>query len=146
MPAGHGVELGLAGFFEVPHAAEGFGHGVTDHQRAVVAQDHDHFVAQVVGQSLALVQLHRQALGLVVSHLAVEHHGVLAQWQQAALEHRDRHASTGVQVQHAMGVVACGVDGAVDHKAGTVHIVRAVTDLLAIAVDLDQAGRGDLVK
>jgi hypothetical protein len=76
----------------------------------------------------------------------VEHHGVLAQRQQAALEHRDRHAGTGVQMQHAMGIVARRVDGAVDHETGAVHVVRTVIDLLTIAVDLDQARCRDLVK
>ena len=49
-------------------------------------------------------------------------------------------------VGDAVNVMARGVNGAVDHKAGLVdRILRGVEQDLAIDVDADEAGGGDLV-
>ena len=145
----HQYDVGLQVFLDrllVEFAAEGFGHGAPHHQSAVVLQNHDHVVAQVTGQTLAFLQTQGQTFLLVVGHFAVKHHGVLAQRQQFALEHGQGHACSGAQVQHAVGIIARHVNGAVDHKTRKVHIVGTGTDLLALGIDLDKAGGGDFVE
>ena len=50
-------------------------------------------------------------------------------------------------MQHAFGVLACGVDRAVNDKPGRVDGVGIVgVELHALAVDLDQAGGGDFLE
>ncbi|MNN59054.1 hypothetical protein D3C81_1741420 [compost metagenome] len=82
----------------------------------------------------------------MVGDIAGEEHRRLEQWQQAFFQRRDGHAVDAVQVQHAVGVVAHLVHRAVDGEAGLVGLVARLAQLVAVEVDLQQAGGGDLVE
>ena len=58
----------------------------------------------------------------------------------------DRNTSAGVGVQHAAYIVTSGMDATVNDESSGVDGVRAVAQLVAVLIDLDQAGCGDLVK
>ena len=139
-------KLRLAGALQAIDVVEGLADGLADRKQAVVAQDHHLAVAEVLDQPLPLVEFDRHALEVVIGDLAPAHRR-LRQRQQPALEHRHRHAGVGVGVQHAGDVVARAVDRAVDHVARQVDaVVRiGVGDDLAVEIDLDQRGRGDLL-
>ena len=102
---------------------------------------------EIAHQPLALVEIDRRALVVVVADVAVEADRGLRQRQQPALHRRDRHAGARVGVQHAGNVRPRLVDRAVDHIAGVVDAVVGVglADDVAVDIDLDQARRGDLL-
>ena len=58
----------------------------------------------------------------------------------------DGHAARGMRVQHALGVVARAVNGAVNDEAGGVDGKRRVLRFVSLLVDLDQARGRDLVE
>lgn len=76
----------------------------------------------------------------------MKEHCVLGKRQKAALEHRNRHARAGMEVQYAMRVIARRVDGAVDDKPGLVDLVLARRDFVPIGINLDEARRGNFVE
>src|SRR5439155_1553427 len=57
-----------------------------------------------------------------------------------------RHAVERVRVQDAAGIFARGVDRRMDGEARRVDLVRRLHHLVAVEIDLDQAGRGDLLE
>ena len=71
---------------------------------------------------------------------------MLRDGEQARPLRRDGDAVQRVRVEHAFGVVARGVDGAVDDEARGVDRKGRVIELLTLLVDLDQARGGDLVE
>jgi hypothetical protein len=70
----------------------------------------------------------------------------LVQRQQPLLLRRDRDAVVGVEMDDVVGVLARGVNRRVDDEAGIVDAVGAGLDQVAIQIDLDQAGGGDLAE
>ncbi|MNN32400.1 hypothetical protein D3C81_1461220 [compost metagenome] len=112
----------------------------------MVAQHQHGVVAEVADQSFLLVEGEGDAFVVVVADAPVELHRHLVQRQQPAGLRGHRAAGAGVGVQHALGILAGGVDGAVDHEAGRVDLVRRRLHRLAVEVDLHQAGGGDLVE
>ena len=115
-------------------------------QQPVIAKDHGVVAAQVLHQALLLAAIEGGALVVVVAEAGQHEQRVLGDRQQPRALGGHRDAGSRVRVQHALGVVPGGVDGAVDHEAGRVHRKRRVHDLLAVEVDLDQAGGADLVE
>ena len=146
LPTRHCIELSLTGLLQVPHAAERFCDGGAYDQGAMVLEYENHVVSQVKRQPIPLFETQGEPFGLVVANLPVEHHRVLAQREQATLEHRDRHACSGVQMQHAVRVRASCVNRTVNDESGFVDVVLARIRLLALGIDLDQAGCSDLVE
>ena len=59
---------------------------------------------------------------------------------------RDRDAVLGMHMQHALRVLARGMDRRVDGEAGRIRRIAVVEDDTAFEVDLDQARRRDLVE
>ncbi len=113
----------------------------------MIAQDQRRAVAQVGDEPYPFSLGQRDALVVVVADPAVQPHRVLGQREQTFRQGRQRHLGLGVQVHHAAGVPPGRVDGAVDDEAGRVRLVSAaVADDVPVQVDLDQAGRGDLVE
>jgi hypothetical protein len=51
-----------------------------------------------------------------------------------------------VHVQDTLCILAGGMNGAVNDEPGRIDFVRAVDHLLAVEIDLDQTGRGDLAE
>ena len=49
-------------------------------------------------------------------------------------------------MQYAVRILPCGMDRAVNGEARRIDLVRRVHDLVAVEIDLHQAGRGDLVE
>ena len=116
-------------------------------QQAVVTQDHHTLVAQIRHQPFTLVQVQRHAFVTVVSHTPRECDSVLGDRQQPLLLRRHRNTVAGVGVQHRLQIMACAVDGAVDHIAGVVDPqARRVIDKGAVQIDLDQVGGADFVE
>ena len=85
-------------------------------------QDHHIFVAEVLHQPLALVEIERDALVVVVGDAAEERHRHLVERQQPLLLRRDRHAGRRVGVHHAVRIVARHVHGGVDGEARVVDL------------------------
>jgi hypothetical protein len=121
-----------------------FRDGLADGQRAVVAQQHRLFGAEIRDQPGALVEIERDAFVFVVGDLVANQHRGLVERQQAVFLTRHRDAVTRVQVQHALRVLACGVHRAVDREAGRIDEVRRRFDDVAVEIDLDQIRGADL--
>jgi hypothetical protein len=85
-------------------------------------EHHDVAVAEIAHQPIALVEIERNALVVVVAQAAEELHRHLVDRQQALLLSRHRHAGRGVGVHHALRVVAAHVDGGMNGEAGIVDL------------------------
>ncbi len=116
-------------------------------EQAVVAHDQRVVRPEVLDDALALVEIDRRSLVVVIADMADEADRGLRQRQQAAFHRRHRDAGAGVGVQHACDLRPRLVDRAVDHVAGLVDAVVGVglPDDLALDVDLHQARGGDLL-
>jgi hypothetical protein len=112
----------------------------------VVAQHEEAPVAQIAHQARLLLVVERDALVVVIGQRREHEDRLLRDRQHAAPLGRHGDAVQGVQVDDAAGVLARGVDRAVDGEAGRVDLVRAVHHLGAAEIHLDQAGGGDLVE
>ena len=112
----------------------------------MVGQDHEVLVAQVRLQPRFLVMIQRHAFIAVVGQAGEDEQRLLRQGQQALLLRRHGDARRGVNVQHAADIVAHLVHGAVNGVTGRVDVERAVHQLVARQVDLDQARRRDFVE
>ncbi|MNI58857.1 hypothetical protein D3C73_1139880 [compost metagenome] len=128
------------------HGLERFGHGLAHGQQAVVAQDQVVVAAQVAHQARLLFGVQRQAFVVVIAQRTQRNEGELRQGQQARLLRGHGHAVDGMRVQHAHRVLAGRMDTAMNGEAGGVDVVFRIHHLVAVQVDLDQAGRGDLVE
>ena len=144
--AGLRGNLNLAGALKVVHEQERGGNIFADHQQAVVAQHQVVGFAQISLQAWLFFVTQGDAFVGVVRQGAQHKGGLLADGQHAALLGADRHARPGVGVQHATGIFTRLVNTAVNDKARRVDGERRVVELVAILVNLDQAGGGDLVK
>ena len=141
-----GAHLHGAGPLQMVHALEGGGDRAADRQRAVIAQQHVVLVAEVLLQARALVMVERDAFIVVIGEIVGDELRGLVQRQQAFHAARHRGAVGRVQMEHAAGVLAHLVDRRMDGEAGRVDAVIALGELVAVEVDLDQAGRRDLVE
>ncbi len=144
--AGLRPHLRHAGGFQAVHGLERLGHGLAHRQQAVVAQDQVIVAAQVAHQARLFFGVQRQPLVVVIAQRSQRDEGKLRQGQQAVFLRRHGHAVDGVRVQHAHRVLAGRMDTAVDGEAGRVDVVFRIHHLVAVQVDLDQAGRRDLVE
>lgn len=145
-PPGLRPHLHHAGRFQPVHGLERFGHALSHRQQAMVAQDQVLAGAQVAHQARLFLGIERQAFVVVICQRTQRDEGELRQRQQAVLLRRHRHSVDGMRVQDAHGVLAGRVDTAVDGEARRIDVVCRVHHLAPVQVDLDQAGRGDLVK
>ena len=66
--------------------------------------------------------------------------------QQAVLHAGDRVAGASVRVQHGVHLVRGHVDGGMDREARGIDRIVGLADRVAVLVDLDQRGRGDLAE
>ena len=112
----------------------------------MVPQDERGLVTEIRHEPRLLVVTQRGALEIVVAQAREHRDRMLGDGEQARPLRRDGDAVQRVRVQHALGVVARGVDGAVDDEARGVDGKGRVLELLALLVDLDQARGGDLVE
>ena len=144
--ARHGAHLDHAGGLEYVHQQECVGHRGCDGQQAVVAQHQETLVAEVGDEPRFLLGVQRHALVGVVAERRQHEDRLLRDRQYALLLGGHRHAIDAVDVQHAPGIFARRMDRAVDREARRIDLVRAVHDLAAVEVDLDQARCRDLVE
>ena len=128
------------------HPLEGGGDRAADRQRAVIAQQHVVLVAEVLLQARALIMIERDAFIVVIGEIVGDEMRGLVQRQQAFHAARDRGAVGRVQMKHAAGILAHFMDRRMDGEAGRVDAVVALGELVAVEIDLDQAGGGDLVE
>ena len=68
----------------------------------------------------------------------------LVQRQQPFFQARNCNASPRMRMHHPGCIVAGAVDGRVDGETGRIDLVRAIVELVAFGIDLDQRRRGDL--
>ena len=115
-------------------------------ERAVVPEDHRALVAEIGDDPLALVEVDRDALIIVIGDLVADQHRGLGQRQQPLAMGGDRLAVGRVQVDHRLGVLARHVQRRMDGEAGRVGDERRRLDRIAAHVDLDQAGGGHLLE
>ena len=116
-------------------------------EQAVIAHDHGVVGTEVAHQRLALGEVDRRTLVIVIADVAMKADRGLRHRQEPAGHGGDRHARAGVGVQDALDLGAGLVDRAVDHVAGCVDPVIGVRlpDDVAFEVDLDEARRRDLL-
>ena len=140
-------DLDIAGPLQALQLLEGVLDTDACGQQAMVTQDHHALVAQVGHQTLTFVQVQGHAFVTVIGHAPRECDGMLGNRQQAVLLRRHRNAVAGMGVQHRLQVMACAVDGAVDHVAGVVDPqASGVVDEGAVEVDLDQIGGSNFIE
>ncbi len=113
----HGVDLGAAGQLELVHGVEGLLDGGAAGEEAVVAHDQGIVRPEIVDDTLALLEVDRRPLVVVIAEVADEADRGLRQRQQPAFHRRDRDAGTGMRVQHAGYIRSRLVNGAMDHVA-----------------------------
>lgn len=94
---GHRLQLCRHRFFQQEHRHESLADGGTAHQHAVIAQDHDGFVAKVANKALTLCEIERGTLVIVKLKLILEEHRRLSQRQQPIFEHGKRQTRLGSQ-------------------------------------------------
>ena len=127
------------------HQLEGLGDRAAAGEHAVIAQNHDELVAEVGDQALALVEIERDALVVMVGEAIGELHRPLIERQQSLLLTGHRDAGDGVGVQHADRVGPRRVHGAVNGEAGRIDAeAQRVVDDVAVDIDGDQVGRRHL--
>jgi len=100
---------------------------------------------QVSDDPLALVEVVRDPLEVVIADVVVEPHGGLVERQEPAIERGNGLPRHGMRVQYTVQVAACHVDRAVDDEAGPVHPVGRLVEDIPVHVDLDEARRRDLL-
>ena len=125
---------------------ERFRQGPAHHEDAVVFQEHDALVAEMLDQPLALLRTHRHPLEIMIGDPADEVARIEIRRAQAALKRADRHAGGGVGVHDAVRIGQMPVEQRVLDKPRLVDAVRAVVELVAVDVDLDEAGGGHLAE
>ena len=140
------VDLNAAGVLEGVHGQKGAGNIFAHGQQAVVAQHQVIGRAQVGLQAGFFVIAQGDTFVVVVGQRAQHKGGLLAERQHAALLRADGHARAGVGVQHAARVFTPLVNAAVNDETRRVDGVGRVAELVAVLVDLDQAGGRDFVK
>ena len=135
-----------AGALQEEHGVPGRRRGAAHRQRAVVAQQHDRLVAKVVDQALALIEVERDALIVVIGEPWQGDQGMLGERQEALGLGGDGDALVGVHVNHVLGVLARGVDGRVDGETRRIDEIGRVLEDVAVKVDLHQRRGGDLLE
>ena len=104
----------------------------------MVAQHEEIRRAEVGLQARLFIVAQGDAFVVVVAQRSQHEGRLLRDRQYAGLLRADRNAGAGVRVQDATGVLARGMDGAVDDEAGLVDLVRRLAELVALLVDRDQ--------
>jgi len=94
----------------------------------------------------ALVQVHGEALVVVVAGMGEHRERVLGQGQQAVLLGRHADAGGGMAVHDAGHLRPAVVNRTMNRKSGRIDAVFARAQEVAVEVDLDQAGGGDLLE
>jgi len=82
----------------------------------------------------------------VIREMAVKAHRMLRARQQAVRLRGDGYRLAHMQMHRARGVRARGVHGGMQRKACRVHRMRALSDHVAVDVDLDEIRRGDFIE
>ena len=101
---------------------------------------------QVGLQARLFLVFERNALVIMVGQGGQDKRALLADGQDAMLLSAHADPGAGVRVKHAAGIGACLMHGAVNDKASRVDGVGVVANFVALHVDFDQAGGGDLIK
>ena len=128
--AGLCPHLHRAGSLEQVHGLPRFGHRGAHGQQAVIAQHQVLVLAEVAHQPRLLVLVERETFVVVIAEVA-EHEGrLLRDRQQSRLLRRHRDAFERMHVQHATGVLARGMNRAVNGVARRIDRVRRLSTLL----------------
>ena len=140
------IDLHLARALQAIKPQEALRNRLADDHQAVVAQDHGLVRPEGFDDPLALVEIKRGALVVVIANPVVEDRGEHRYRQQAFLDRGDRHSSARVGVHDHEVLLRPGhMDCRVDDEAGVVHGLLAARNPFAVDVDLHQIGSGDLV-
>jgi len=141
-----GAHLHGAGPLQVKHALERGCDRASHRQGAVIAQQQVVLVAEVFLDARALIVVERDAFIVVIGEVAGDELRSLVQRLQAFEATRDRNAVGGVEMQHAAGILADLMDRGVNGETRRIDAVLAFGQQITVEVDLDQAGRGDLIE
>src|ERR1700732_218023 len=141
-----GAHLHGAGPLQVEHALEGGRDRAADRQRAVIAQQHVVLVAEVPLQARAFVVVEGYAFIIVIGEIESDKLCGLVERLQSFHAACHRSAVGRVQMKHTAGVLANLVDCRVNREAGRVDAVGALCELVAVEIDLDEAGSGNFVE
>jgi hypothetical protein len=112
----------------------------------MVAQHEACGAAEVCLQTRLFIFTHGDAFIVVIGERRQHECRLLADRQDAALLRAHRDAGARVGVQHAADILASRMNAAVNDETSRIDRVRAVAELVAALVDLDQARRGDFVE
>src|SRR5215470_7606589 len=146
----HGERLRAACALQAVGVIERLADARADRERAVVPQQHHVGVTQIGDQPLALLELDRDTLVVVIGDLLEAQRG-LGHWQQAALERGHGHSGDRVRVDHAVNRWLRPVNRAVDDVARWVELVAEslrklrLPQHVPVEVHLDQRGGAHLV-
>ena len=102
--------------------------------------------AEIGNQALAFVEVEGDTFIIVVGDVFAHDHGGLADRQQAFLLRGDGHALVCVEVHHDGRIFAGGVDGRVDGEAGGIDHRVGFLDDVAVQIDFDEGGGGNLLE
>src|SRR6266581_4474955 len=111
----------------------------------MVPQDHVMLIAERIHQSCPLVQIGRDALEVVIGNLLIEHGTVETMMRKPFFRARHRNALGGMSMRDEMRILSRGMNGGMNRKARSIHPPRHVHDLVAVKVNLDKIGDGNLV-
>ena len=128
------LHLRRAGALEEVDLQERLADRPADRERAVVAEDHRALVAEIGDDPLALVEIDRDALIIVIGDLVADQHRGLGQRQQPLGMGGDRLAVGRVEVDHRLRVLARHVQRRMDGEAGGVGDERRRLDRMAVHV------------
>jgi hypothetical protein len=141
LAAGLGTELNLASALERVHGQKGICNGGGSGEQTMVFQHHEVGVAQICLQTGFFVIPERDAFVAVIGQGRQHKRALLADRRDTALLSTDRRTGSGVHVNHALNLGACLMNRVVNDKPRRIQRKRAVLQLVALHVDLDQAGR-----
>src|SRR6185437_2155888 len=118
------AHLHLARPLQDVHGEERFGDVLCAREQAVVAQHEVVVRAEVAHEARLLLGIQRHALVVVVREVREREERLLREGKQSRLLARHGDALDGVQVHHALRVVARLVHRAVDGEAGRIDVER----------------------
>ena len=103
----------------------------------MVAQDHVFAITQIRFQTVTLIIMHRQAFVVVVSQGTQQQRRLLRDRQEPLFLRTHRNTCARMRVQNAHRIMTRFMDGAVNHKAGVVHIKRRFIDLFTLQINFE---------
>ncbi len=136
--------LDLAGALHRPQVRKRLRQRLAPGEQPVVAQDQDRLAAHGREHARAFLGVDGDALEVVVGDFPIKLGGIEIRHRQPALGAGHRQPGGGVRVHHAMRPVDLAVHGGMRRQARRIDRPLAVGEDVAVEIDLDEVGGGDL--